>query len=435
MKKELTPNEELLNLIDESLKQRRRYSILRFANLFNDEKVNSRIIANILNESFRFPCIERVFRSMLEKKIDLMASVDFGNFKSVKTEEYISSKKWGKCFIDLFLEYENAIIVIENKINAHDGKRQLAKYIEECEKKPQVYKFYFYLSLWGDSPSETSLSADIKTFMQEQKRFGIISYDDIAGWIEDCEKKIHEDDSFFDILKQFLLSVRWLLRQREIYRYINKNYHYIKDNLDNFKNDILLKIVELKKIDAIGSDIASEMLNTIRGIFVATRHRMKILWKLFKKLSENEFLEKNIFFVINQTIIPKSSTSKAESYFIDFCNKAFSNLYPRSTIGIVIQFNMNQLERCYGVGFEFVALSKKNNNKMKYCLGIMRGGCEDDTLPNLFEGSSSSLLIKPDRNPSYWGWSKKDDLSDNEDAITKIKDEMISLFKKGKKRL
>jgi hypothetical protein len=85
--------------------------------------------------------------------------------------------------IDIVLKNKENIIVIENKINAYDQKKQLQRYYEACKNinyEPENI-YILYLNKYGDPVSAYSKGN------LEDSDFAQISYkEDIANWLDAC---------------------------------------------------------------------------------------------------------------------------------------------------------------------------------------------------------------------------------------------------------
>ena len=70
---------------------------------------------------------------------------------------HIQTEAWlnGESRVDIPIETDDTSIVIENKINAHDRRWQLAKYRAYAVRRPNSK--VVYLTLHGDPPSQETL--------------------------------------------------------------------------------------------------------------------------------------------------------------------------------------------------------------------------------------------------------------------------------------
>jgi hypothetical protein len=106
--------------------------------------------------------------------------------------------------IDIILKNHENIIVIENKINAYDQKKQLQRYYEACKNMGYASEniYILYLNKYGDSVSAYG-KGNLKDI-----DFAQISYkEDIANWLEACVTEV----KFYSHIEQTLLQYRRLV--------------------------------------------------------------------------------------------------------------------------------------------------------------------------------------------------------------------------------
>jgi len=122
----------------------------------------------------------------------------------VQNELYVGNIRGRESYIDIYLEFKKAVVVIENKIWAGDQPEQLCRYASYAEKMGRPV-FIFYLTLDGHPPSKNSLGG-----LREDK-VALISYEkNILSWVERC---LRETDSFVNInqaLRQYNCTINQL---------------------------------------------------------------------------------------------------------------------------------------------------------------------------------------------------------------------------------
>jgi len=140
--------------------------------------------------------------------------------------------------IDIYLEFDNAVLVIENKIWAGDQRGQLWRYAEYAKKqKKSVY--LFYLTLKGHPASKESLANpdDDQDFLDEGA-VALISYDDhLLKWLEKCLKETYSFININQALQQYETVVNQLLGNtlkrsdmKEIKEEIEKNPEIVRNS-------------------------------------------------------------------------------------------------------------------------------------------------------------------------------------------------------------
>lgn len=117
--------------------------------------------------------------------------------------------------IDIYIEFEKAVIVIENKIWAGDQDRQLERYYEYAQSKEKT-AYLFYLSLYGWNPSDDSAGKRLKkaeTISELGKgNYCCISYrEHILKWLEKCCQQTYSFVNINQALQQYRNVINNLL--------------------------------------------------------------------------------------------------------------------------------------------------------------------------------------------------------------------------------
>ena len=151
----------------------------------DEVRLHTRFLAHLLDHKNRHDC-ERLF-------LDLF--LDVVGLPELRKQEChtvgIEHHTGGRGNIDIYLEFEQAAIVIENKINAGDQEEQLERYAEYARSRREICHI-FYLTLDGKKPTSFSLGERL-----EEKDVKCISYKhDILSWLELC---LHQTYSFVSI--------------------------------------------------------------------------------------------------------------------------------------------------------------------------------------------------------------------------------------------
>jgi hypothetical protein len=107
--------------------------------------------------------------------------------------------------IDIYLQFEESVVVIENKIWAGDQDKQLQRYAEYARSRRQTV-YILYLTLDGHSPSENS-----RGFL-ENNEILLISYaEHVLPWINECLRNTVSLISINQALQQYKQVVNQLL--------------------------------------------------------------------------------------------------------------------------------------------------------------------------------------------------------------------------------
>jgi len=107
--------------------------------------------------------------------------------------------------IDFVIETEKFLIVIEMKIDAEDGYRQLERYDKFCKKKGKDYLIY-YLTLNGSMPEKQSIGR-----MNSEKLCSISFEKHILNWLQACMYIVDNSSYSYSFVKQYDASVRHML--------------------------------------------------------------------------------------------------------------------------------------------------------------------------------------------------------------------------------
>lgn len=197
---------DILNLY-RSLKSKsaENLNVFQILNLEYDEvRLHSRMLKFFIEQDIYgfLKAIENavpIYSGLLnEKKI--------GDFKQVHIEKsvYFSDEEFSDGRIDLLLEFEDFLIIIENKIYAKDQDYQLIKYDNYANSIKGDRYLILYLTLDGKDPSEHAIISSSKK-LERNKHFHLISYEDhILKWLK--EYKVNGDE-LKEILDQYMQTV------------------------------------------------------------------------------------------------------------------------------------------------------------------------------------------------------------------------------------
>jgi hypothetical protein len=180
------------------------FNIFNLLNISGDELSHSRVIATLLNQKG----MHGKDNKFIELFLDCIGIKDF-SIKHVTTEiekfiGYISAdySKGGRIDISLTND-KGEQIFIENKIYANDQWNQLIRY-----RKYNPDAYLFYLTLFGNEPSETSIGKDNKI------GYINISYNEhILEWLELCKIESIDNPLLRETLTQYIILVKQLTGQ------------------------------------------------------------------------------------------------------------------------------------------------------------------------------------------------------------------------------
>lgn len=243
--------------------------------------------------------------------------------------------------IDLIINSSNnRSIIIENKIYAGDGHKQLYRYYN-YDKNAILY----YLTLEGDAPSPNSLSG------LNINKVNLISYRfHIINWLEDCKKQAVEFPLLRETITQYIYLLKRLTNQsinHEMEENIVekiletedtfKSAISIKDSINSFEKTINTRCFEELKLAwgaKFGADWDVEFFkyNTFMFFIRPNDELGRFHFQLFPLNSQT-----NKMGVANDSEIPPEFREIAESFFHD------SSSNENYTIWGYSKFELNQL--------------------------------------------------------------------------------------------
>jgi hypothetical protein len=264
-----------------------KFNIFNILNLSRNEISHSRIIEELLNPNGTHGK-DKKFLELFLKCIKIKEfSINNVITETEKFIGYISEDYASGGRIDIVITNEKGEqIVIENKIDAADGFKQLIRY-HEHNKKAHL----FYLTLYGRDPSEysTGENTDIP-----YKR---ISYKEhILSWLELCRKESIDNPILRETITQYILLIKQLTGQARSEEMQEEYLKTIVEDVDNLSaafyisqniNDIKLRVIKEKFIPLIEDLVKNKLGLEIEmdlGSFEAFKgfSIMKLEWKKCK---------------------------------------------------------------------------------------------------------------------------------------------------------
>ena len=180
-----------------------QFNIFDSINLLNHENYNSNLFANFLDIKFKHNGNEIGFAKLFLKYLteEFGWEFDLENIKiediKIKRELLTEERKR----IDIFIGYkEKFAVIIENKIWADDGYKQLENYYNYVKSQEYDKIYMIYLTPYEREPSEESLNKELykKEGSELYCKFKNIKHEEIGKWINDSILK-NEEFSFLNI--------------------------------------------------------------------------------------------------------------------------------------------------------------------------------------------------------------------------------------------
>jgi len=223
----------------------------------DEVRLHSRFVTHLLDPKANHDCGRLFLDLFLDTISEGVQPHEDENAVEQKSIEKFRSLKLQKCIrvrkeygnIDIYIEFENSIIAIENKINAGEQSDQISRYIEFLEATGKSYTM-LYLTLDGK-----------KSDTHEKKEYFRISYrEHILKWLEKCLQNTYKFVNINQALQQYNTLIKQLTGQtleiqdmEEIKSMLEKNPSIIKyqDDLikaiDEIRNDYNNKLFEMLK--------------------------------------------------------------------------------------------------------------------------------------------------------------------------------------------
>ena len=175
-----------------------QFNIFDSINLLNHENYNSNLFANFLDIKFKHNGNEIGFAKLFLKYLNEEFGWEF-DLENIKIEDIEIKRELPteeRKRIDIFIGYkEKFAVIIENKIWADDGYKQLENYYNYVKSQEYDKIYIIYLTPYEREPSEESLSKELyqKEGSELYGKFKNIKHEEIGKWIN---KKILKNEEF-----------------------------------------------------------------------------------------------------------------------------------------------------------------------------------------------------------------------------------------------
>lgn len=208
------------------------FNIFEITNVSSDEVVICRVLHEILSPEGSHYQESRYLKTFIKDvlKID-MSETEMESAKVFR--EYIIDNNRR---IDLVIQTQNYFIPIEVKIFAGDQENQCCDYAKAA-KNSQVY----YLTRFGDAPSEYSASGLIESGNGYEEIVCISFSEDIINWLESCVSQTEtiKIAPIREVLFQFMATIRKFSNQMEDEKEM-EILNVITKSPENMKNAIAI---------------------------------------------------------------------------------------------------------------------------------------------------------------------------------------------------
>ena len=272
-----------------------RFNVFEILNRAKHENSFSSFIAELLNPKGTHGC-EDIFFKLFYKHIIGDRIIDFDSNIQVSTEYFIGFEKEdyeeseeelrfsGR--IDILIQHKTLkkCIIIENKIDAPDRKKQLFRYWNYGNKTNNDFVL-LYLTRDGKEASAYSaaqLKSNIDKEKNQQPNYYCLSYKaDILRWLEACIKETHAFPNVRETLRQYIFLIRKLTNQSTTQKMGIEIQELLSQNSKNFQAASIIAgdFEETKK--AILFKFWKELIEQIEQKFKL--HEIKIQFKKEKE--------------------------------------------------------------------------------------------------------------------------------------------------------
>ena len=176
-----------------------KFNIFDSINLLNHENYNSNLFANFLEIKFKYNENKISFAKLFLEYLNKEFSWEFNNLENIKIEDIeivreLSTEERKR--IDIFIGYKKEFaVIIENKIWAEDGYKQIENYFFDVKNKGYDKIYIIYLTPYEREPNEESLPKKLYEVEGSELygKFKNIKHEEIGNWINDS---ILENEEF-----------------------------------------------------------------------------------------------------------------------------------------------------------------------------------------------------------------------------------------------
>jgi len=221
-----------------------------FLNFFGPgENKISEILAFFLNPDASHGQGDRFLKEFL-RVFDVAGT---GNFKNIRCERPTDEGRR----LDIWIEFSDFTVAIENKIWAYDQEEQLADYADYLSRISKNNFLLLYLNPYGIHPSEKSIGKIELEDLQNQGKIRIISYksqifDLLDLWKGVCEAQIviHFIDQFKHYLKLKIIGKNTVMTKgiKKIVHQYSAEAEVLVNTYIGIKNSLIFKVNEVSRI-------------------------------------------------------------------------------------------------------------------------------------------------------------------------------------------
>ncbi|TXJ11757.1 PD-(D/E)XK nuclease family protein [Brachyspira aalborgi] len=398
-----------------------QFNVFNSINLLNHENYNSNLFSNFLDIKFKHNGNEIDFAKLFLKYLteEFGWEFDLENIKIeyIKIKRELSTEELKR--IDIFIGYKKEFaIIIENKIWADDGYKQLENYYNYVKSQEYDKIYIIYLTPYEREPSENSLSKELykKEGSELYEKFKNIKHEEIGKWIKDSILEneefsfLHNEDkennkNDYKLLKSALIQI---IDNEKSISGENEEGDMTETEIKKVLKENLFKELETKgKLTESELDKYIEMFDKAKDLLV--KEKISIITKKYLKFTKeiNKYLNKNIKYEL-----------KSDKYIINnVINENFATH---------IYFKVNKIEIKIGSSYW---IEKNNDIGSDYLIIIPK---EDKSIKNKLKNNIKKFpnLEFEDQEENNRYYYEIDINNDKPEEIANAIDKLYELLKK-----
>ena len=401
-----------------------QFNVFNSINLLNHENYNSNLFANFLEIKFKYNGNEISFAKLFLKYLTEEFGWEFDleniKIKDIEIKRELPTEERKR--IDIFIGYkEKFAVIIENKIWADDGYKQLENYYNHVKKnyikKENYDKIYIiYLTPYEREPSEESLSKELykEKGSKLYGKFANIKHAEIGYWLEGILKRQEfsflnneeENNKYnYKLLKSALIQI---IDNEKSISGENEEGDMTETEIKKVLKENLFKELETKgKLTESELDKYIEMFDKAKDLLV--KEKISIITKKYLKFTKeiNKYLNKNIKYEL-----------KSDKYIINnVINENFATH---------IYFKVNKIEIKIGSSYW---IEKNNDIGSDYLIIIPK---EDKSIKNKLKNNIKKFpnLEFEDQEENNRYYYEIDINNDKPEEIANAIDKLYELLKK-----
>ncbi|TXJ50881.1 hypothetical protein EPJ66_09325 [Brachyspira aalborgi] len=285
-----------------------QFNVFNSINLLNHENYNSNLFANFLDIKFKYNDNEISFAKLFLKYLTEEFGWEFDleniKIKDIEIKRELLTEEGKR--IDIFIGYkEKFAVIIENKIWAEDGYKQLENYYNYVKSQEYDKIYMIYLTPYEREPSEESLSKELyqKEGSELYEKFKNIKHEEIGKWIKDSILEneefsfLHNEDkennkNDYKLLKSALIQI---IDNEKSISGENEEGDMTETEIKKVLKENLFKELEAKgELTESELDKYIEMFDKAKDLLV--KEKITIIIKKYLKFTKeiNKYLNKNI---------------------------------------------------------------------------------------------------------------------------------------------